>query len=100
MPARREGALSSHFLDTTLVPDQVRWPVLADRSNRGGVLRSPELLVRVGVAIPASAVLSAYRAMAAPLRKKVKLTDLPPRFPTYDPQYISFLFSNITAIDA
>jgi hypothetical protein len=38
--------------------------------------------------------------MAAPLRKKVKLTDLPPLFPTYDPPRISFLFNNITAFDA
>jgi len=36
----------------------------------------------LGVTIPASAVLSAYRAMAAPLRKKVKITDLPPLFST------------------
>ncbi|MGB7591183.1 MAG: hypothetical protein WCD04_12390 [Terriglobia bacterium] len=59
-----------------------------------------DFLKGLGVAIPASAVLSAYRAMAAPLRKKVKLTDLPPLFPTYDPPRISFLFNNITAFDA
>jgi len=36
-----------------------------------------DFLKGLGVAIPASAVLSTYRAMAAPLRKKVKITDLP-----------------------
>jgi len=38
--------------------------------------------------------------MAAPLRKKVKIIDLPRLFPTYDPPRISFLFNNITAFDA
>jgi len=59
-----------------------------------------DFLKGLGVAIPDSAVLSAYRAMAAPLRKKVKIIDLPRLFPTYDPPRISFLFNNITAFDA
>ncbi len=59
-----------------------------------------DFLKGLGGAIPASAVLSAYRAMAAPLRKKVKITDLPPLFPTYDPPRISFLFNDIPAPNA
>jgi L-alanine-DL-glutamate epimerase-like enolase superfamily enzyme len=39
-----------------------------------------DFLKGLGAAIPASAVLSTYRAMAAPLRKKVKITDVKAMF--------------------
>lgn len=39
-----------------------------------------DFLKGLAVAIPASAVLSTYRAMAAPLRKKVKITDVKAMF--------------------